>query len=91
MKAANTLEQTIVSNPEYHAGRPTIAGTGVAVRTVVGHYKLGLTAEEIADEMALELAGVYAALAYFHLNREEVEADIADNLEVAVMQWVHRA
>jgi uncharacterized protein (DUF433 family) len=61
------------------------------VRTVVGHYKLGLTAEEIADEMSLELAGVYAALAYYHLNREEIETDMAANLESTVMSETGRA
>jgi uncharacterized protein (DUF433 family) len=86
MAIANTLEGLIIKKPELHGGRPIIAGTGVTVRTVVGHYKLGLTPEEIADEMSLELAGVYAALAYYHLNRGEIEADIAANSEEAVMK-----
>ena len=38
---------------------------------------------QIADEMDLELAGVYAALAYYHLNRDEIEADISANSEEA--------
>lgn len=84
MALPNTLESLILSTPELHHGRPVLAGTGVAVRTIVGHYKLGLTPEEIADEMALELAGVYAALAYYHLNREEIELDIAANSEAVV-------
>lgn len=79
-----SLEGLIVHTPALHNGHPVIGGTGVAVRTVVGHYKLGLTPEEIADEMSLELAGVYAALAYYHLNRQEIEADIATNSEEAV-------
>lgn len=86
-----TLEGLITRVPEIHNNRPLIGGTGVAVRTIVGHYKLGLTAEEIADDMALELAGVYAALAYYHLNREEIEADIAANLESTVMHEIDRA
>lgn len=86
MKAAATLEELIVKKPELRGGRPIVAGTGIAVRTVVGHYKLGLTPEEIADEMSLELAGVYAALAYYHLNKAEIEADIAANSEAVVMK-----
>ena len=78
-----TLEGLIIRSPELHGGRPVIAGTGVAVRTVVGHYKIALTPEEIADDMSLALAGVYAALAYYHLNRAEIEADIAANSEAA--------
>jgi len=44
----------------------------------VGWYKLGLSPEEIADEMEhLSLAQVYAALAYYHANQDTMEADIA--------------
>jgi uncharacterized protein (DUF433 family) len=63
-----------------------IAGTGVTVRTVVGHYKLGLTPEEIAADMDLNLGHVYAALSYYHLNRDEIEADIHANSEEIVMR-----
>jgi hypothetical protein len=49
---------------------------------------LGLSAEEIADEMNLALAGVYAALAYYHLNRNEIEADIVANSEAVVMEEI---
>ena len=85
MEATKTLASLITKTPELRGGRPIIAGTGVTVRTIVGHYKLGLTAEEIADEMNLALAGVYAALAYYHLNSEEIEADIKANTEHVVM------
>jgi uncharacterized protein (DUF433 family) len=86
MEAPATLEGLIITATPLHRGRPIIAGTGVAVRTVVGYYKLGLTPEEIADQMSLELAGVYAALAYYHLNRDEIEADIVNNSEAVVKQ-----
>lgn len=79
------LEGLIVKDPAQRGGRPIIAGTGVTVRTIVGHYKLGLSAEEIADEMNLALAGVYAALTYYHLNQNEIEADIVANSEASVM------
>jgi uncharacterized protein (DUF433 family) len=85
MVAPLTLEGLIVRDPKLRDGRPIIAGTGVTVRTIVGHYKLGLTPEETADEMGLELAGVYAALAYYHLNRDEIEADILANSEEALI------
>jgi len=84
MTAVQTLEGLIIKDPKLRNGRPIIAGTGVTVRTIVGYYKLGLTPEETADEMGLELAGVYAALAYYHLNRNEIEADIAANMEETV-------
>ena len=69
-------------------GRPIIAGSGVTVRTIAGHYKLGLSSEEIADEMSLSLAGVYAALAYYHLNQEEIEADVIANSEESVINEI---
>lgn len=68
----------IVRTPQVRGGRPRIAGTGVTVRRIVGWYKLGLSPEEIADKFGhLTLAQVYAALTYYHANREEIEADIA--------------
>lgn len=82
----NTIEGLIVRDEKLRGARPIIAGTGVTVRTIVGHYKLGLTAEDIADEMNLPLAGVYAALAYYHINQAEIEADIEKNSEAAVME-----
>ncbi len=53
-----TLEDRIVVDPNLRNGRPIITGTGVTVRTVAGHYKLGITPEEIADDMNLPLASV---------------------------------
>jgi uncharacterized protein (DUF433 family) len=48
------------------------------VRRIVGWYKRGLTPEEISTEVPhVSLAQIYAALTYYHANREEIEADIA--------------
>ncbi len=90
MTTAQTLEGLVIRDPELRGGRPIIAGTGVTVRTVVGYYKLGMTPEEIADEMGIALSGVYGALAYYHLNREEIEADIQENSEEAAMKSLSR-
>lgn len=66
-------------DPAIRAGRPKIAGTGVTVMRIAGWYKMGLTAEEIAAQYGhLSLAQVHAALAYYHANPEEIEADLAD-------------
>ena len=68
----------VVRAPDIRGGRPSIAGTGVTVQRIVGWYKLGLSPEEIADEVGhLTLAQVHAALAYYHANREEIESAIA--------------
>lgn len=52
-------------------GTICIAGTRVSLESVVHHYKLGASAEQIAQKFpALDLADVYAAITYY-LNHEE--------------------
>ena len=64
----------ITGSPGIKSGTPHIAGTGVAVRTIVRYYKLGLSSEDIAAEYPhLSLAQVYGALAYYHANRDEMD------------------
>jgi len=68
----------IIRSPAIRDGRPRIAGTGVTVQRVVGWYQLGLSPEEIAARIGhLSLAQVHAALAYYHANRDELQAAIA--------------
>jgi uncharacterized protein (DUF433 family) len=74
-------------DPKVRGGRPKIAGTGLTVSRIVGWYKMGMTPEEIALEYPhLTLAQVHAALAYYHVNRDEVEADIAQEA-AAALDW----
>ncbi|MGB9300172.1 MAG: DUF433 domain-containing protein [Anaerolineae bacterium] len=74
----------ITLTPDVRGGRPRIAGTSVTVQRIVGWYKLGLTPEQIAYEFGhLSLAQVYAALAFYHANRDEIEAAIAAEEETA--------
>lgn len=74
----------IVQSPDIRGGRPRIAGTGITIQRIVGWYKLGLSPEEIADRIGhLSLAQIHAALAYYHANREALEADMADEEEDA--------
>ena len=78
MATIRDIGTLIVRTPKIRGGRPRVVGTGVTVRRIVGWYKLGLSPEEIADEFGhLSLAQVYAALVYYHANREEIEANIA--------------
>ncbi|MBW4646053.1 MAG: DUF433 domain-containing protein [Goleter apudmare HA4340-LM2] len=71
---------TLISRtPGLHGGVPHISNKGVTVRSIVSWYKRGLVAEEIGDRIgSITLAEVYAALAYYHANVAEIEADIAD-------------
>lgn len=69
----------ITQSPEVRGGRARISGTGVTVRRVVAWYQLGLSPEEIAERIGhLTLAQIYAALTYYHLNREEIDVDLAN-------------
>ena len=74
----------ITHTSDVRGGQARITGTGVTVQRIVGWYKLGLSAEEIAEEFGhLTLAQVHAALAYYHANREEIDSAIAaDEVEV---------
>ena len=68
----------IARDPALRGGRPIIAGTGTCVRTIANENNLGLLPEEIAAEWPpLSLAQVYAALAFYHANKQEIDSDIA--------------
>lgn len=74
-------------DPKIRGGRPKIAGTGLTVSRIAGWYKMGMTPEETALEYPhLTLAQVHAALAYYHVNRDEIEADIAEEASAA-LRW----
>ena len=93
MSATLEIGSLITSDPRIHRWRPIIANTGVTVARIVGWYQLGLSPEEIADELRhLSLAQVYAALAYYHGNREAMDADIAaTEAEAEQLEAAHRA
>jgi len=78
MSAHTDINTLIVESPEIRGGRPRLAGTGVTVRRVVGWYKLGLTPEDIAERIGhVSVGQVFAALAYYHVNRDEIDSDLA--------------
>ncbi len=55
-------------------GTIRLAGTRVSLDSVVHHFKLGATAEEIAQKFPpVELADVYAAITFYLTHREAVE------------------
>lgn len=81
MLATKTLDGLIVKSPQLHNGRPVIAGTGTTVRTIAIMYKQGYSPEDITGELPLNLAQIYAALTYYHLHTEEIEADIQADSE----------
>src|SRR6266853_3656283 len=85
MSSVIEIGTLIDRDPKVRAGRPKIAGTGLTVSRIAGWYKTGMTPEEIALEYPhLTLAQVHAALAYYHVNRDEVETDIAQEESAAL-------
>lgn len=85
MAAVIEIGTLIDRDPAVRGGRPKIAGTGISVSRIAGWYRMGLTPEEIALEYPhLTLAQVNGALAYYHANRDEIEADLAQEDAVAV-------
>jgi uncharacterized protein (DUF433 family) len=67
----------LVSSPDVCGGRLRIDGTRITVNQIVVFYKQGYSAERIADEYPhLTMAQVYAALAHYHANQDEIEADL---------------
>lgn len=83
----------VVSTPETCGGRPRIAGTRISIAQIAVWNKQGLSVEEILQEIPyLDLAQVYAALSYYHANRNEIEADLAAELaEYQLLESEHRA
>ena len=68
----------IVSTPGTCGGKPRVAGHRITVKHVVlEHQRAGLSPDEIVTAYpSLTLGDVYAALAYYHDHRAEIDADI---------------
>jgi len=80
--STKTLDQRIESNEDVLGGKPCIAGRRIAVEhIVVWHERRGKSANEIAGEYDLDLADVYAALAYYFAHREEIDQSLRSGEE----------
>jgi uncharacterized protein (DUF433 family) len=77
---ASSLPPTphIEVSPGTCGGKPRVAGTRIRVQDIaVWHERMGLSADEIVSRYPqLTLAGVYAALAYYHDHREPIDAQM---------------
>jgi uncharacterized protein (DUF433 family) len=77
--ATKSLDQRIVRTPDICGGKPRIAGHRITVQNIaIWHDRLGRSADEIASEYDLELADIYAALAYYFAHREEIDQSIRE-------------
>lgn len=78
MTTATNIGTLIVHTPGICGGRPRIEGSRITVQNIVIDTRVGLTPEEILESKThLSLAKIYAALAYYYANKEEIDADIA--------------
>lgn len=64
----------------------------MSVRRIVGWSHTGETPEEIVQQIPhLTLAQVHAALAYYHANKDEMDAAIAaEEAEYDLLEELHR-
>jgi uncharacterized protein (DUF433 family) len=82
------LDSLLTHSTDVRHDRVRIAATGITVHRVAVLSNLGHSPEEIVRNYKhLTLAGVHAALAYYHANREQVDAEIdADREEAARLE-----
>jgi uncharacterized protein (DUF433 family) len=79
MATTTDIGTLITQTPGICGGRPRIAGTGVSVMRIAGWYRMGRSPEEIADQYGhFSLSKVFAALAYYHSNRESIDAELGE-------------
>jgi uncharacterized protein (DUF433 family) len=71
---SQTKTERIVSKPEVCGGRPCIAGSRIRVQDIyVWHELQGQSADQIVSRFPhITMADVYAALAYYWDNRNEI-------------------
>jgi len=62
----------------FRGGRPFIAGTGITIDRIAVLTGQGYSPQEIVDDFrpALSLAQVYAAVAFYLLNKDQIDAEI---------------
>lgn len=79
------IGEYIAVKPGFCGGKPHILGHRVKVQHIaVWRERMGMTPEEIVVTYpSLSLASVFAALAYYHSHRSEIDADIETD-----EQWV---
>jgi uncharacterized protein (DUF433 family) len=74
----------ITTNPKIRGGRPCVKGTGIKVADIVmAHIFHDRSPGEIAADYELNIASIYAALAYYYEHKDELDSDIREQIRVA--------
>ncbi len=77
MRTDAILDRHIEIAPGVAGQKPRIVGHRITVQSIViWHEWMGLSPDEIASERDLSLSEVYAALAYYHGHRAEIDQSI---------------
>lgn len=64
-----------------------ISGTRMAVRDIVGYLNIGETPESIDEGFSfLSLRQIYAAIAYYHAHKAEIDEEVRLNNDVVYWQ-----
>ena len=75
---STALDSMLTRTPDVCGGLIRIDGTRITVHRIATLYKQGQSAEDVAQTYShLSLGQVYAALAYYHANRAEIESELA--------------
>jgi uncharacterized protein (DUF433 family) len=84
MATIPSLDQRIESTPGVCGGKPRIAGHRIRVQDIAAWHEFhGMTPDEIiAGYPQLTLSDIYAALAYYHAHREEIQRQMQDDEEL---------
>ncbi len=79
------ISEHIQIAPGVCGNKPHIAGHRITVQNIViWHERLGMSPDEIVfQHPSITLADVYAALAYYHDNLDEIRASIREDEEFA--------
>jgi uncharacterized protein (DUF433 family) len=74
------FKQHIAATPGVAGGRPCISGTRIRVQDIVIRTELGDSPDEVVVAYPhISLADVYAALSYYHDNREMIDQQIRES------------
>ena len=77
------IAEHIEITPDVCGGKPRIAGHRIKVQDIaIWHEKMGMSPDEIVSNYStINLSDVYAALAYYHDNLEEIRQHIKEDEE----------
>lgn len=82
-KAPVSIGKLIVSRPGVQGGRPCLEGTRMPVHGIAARHLQGMSAEDILQQFPhLDLGRIHAALAYYHANKELIEAELEEDRRV---------